>query len=145
MCKFTTLFKVTNLELFPLRELRLLVVDSNPYERELLTFVFKEEKAEVIAVGSVEEALKVLEYFTPNVAISEINLPRKSGYSLLLQIRDNKSEQIARIPAIALTAAVTDKAQQLAYLAGFTKYITKPADLNELLKTVVSISGRGET
>lgn len=118
------------------KKLRLLIVDNNPFERELLTFVFEEEGAQVIAVDCVDKAIVVIECFRPHLLISEINLPRKSGYSLLLQIRSNKSKQIAQTPAIALTTAVMPKDRQLIQVAGFNKYVSKPTNLDDLLDVV---------
>lgn len=93
--------------------LQILVVDSNFAERELLTVLFELEGARVLAVASAEEALKVLESFQPDLLISELVLASDSGYSLMRQVRSHSSQQIAQIPAIALTSAAREEDRRL--------------------------------
>lgn len=120
--------------------LQILVVDSNFAERELLTVLFELEGAEVLAVASAEEALKVLELLEPDLLISELVLAGDSGYSLMWKIRSHSSQHIAQIPAIALTSAAREEDRRLAHLAGFQKHLAKPVEIVDILDAIASLA-----
>lgn len=120
--------------------LRLLVVDDDPDARELLTILFSEDGADIIAAGSAVEALEALSCFQPNMLISDISLPDEDGYSLLQKVRKLNASQGGQIPAIALTAYTMDEDRARALLAGFDRHLSKPIDLDELTSVVKSLA-----
>lgn len=122
--------------------LRLLVVDDEPDSRELLTFIFQENGAEMIEAASAREALEALERFKPDILISDINLPDEDGYSLMLKVRNLDAERGGQIPAIALTGYAEQEDRTRALSAGFHKHLSKPIDLDELATVVATLVGR---
>ena len=122
-----------------LKSLRLLVVGSSSDERDLLKFLFQECGAEVLAVPSATEAIAALEQFQPDILISELVIPGEDGYSLIRRIRSRSSKDNL-IPALAFTCAASSQARLEALLAGFDRYLSKPADINIIVATVKSLS-----
>lgn len=120
--------------------LRLLVVDDDADTREILTFLFEMEGAEIKSVGSANEALELVSHFKPDILISDIHLPDENGYSLLPKVRNLKVAQDRWIPAIALTGSVMEQDRADALSAGFQKYLCKPINLDELVSVVANLA-----
>jgi CheY-like chemotaxis protein len=106
----------------------------------LTSLVLTEAGAKVTAVGSVREALQVLDQQRPNVLVSDIGLPREDGYALIRQIRAREAECGGFLPAIALTgyARVEDRIRILA--SGFQEHVPKPFDPAELSAAIATLA-----
>jgi PAS domain S-box-containing protein len=124
-----------------LEGVRLLVVEDHMETLEMLKFIFDESGAEVITATSVEEALDALDRFKPDALVSDIAMPDRNGYDLILEIRSREPERGGKIPAVAVTAysRAEDRIRVLA--AGFQMHITKPINPDELIAMVASLTG----
>ncbi|MBD2778449.1 response regulator [Iningainema tapete] len=122
-----------------LNGLRLLVIDDDADANEILTFLFSEEGAKIVAAATASEALEVLSHFQPDILISDIRLPDYDGYLLLFKIRNLIALQGKQIPAIALTAFSGQEYRKRSMLAGFDIHLSKPIDLDELVSVVESL------
>ncbi len=125
--------------------LQVLLVDDEPDVRELLTTVIEGSGAQVIAVASAQEAINVLEQMQPDVLVSDIAMPLEDGYSLIRKVRDREAERGGRLPAVALTAYVTEEDCQQALEKGFQMHMSKPVDTTQLVKVVANLAGRART
>ena len=107
---------------------KILLVEDNQDMRESLKKFLSEEGSIVIAVASAEDGIDAIDEKEFDIAIIDINLPGKSGFSLIEYIR----EQGIKIPLIAMTArdGIVDKIK--GFDLGLTDYIVKPFDLLEL-------------
>ncbi|MEH2109279.1 hybrid sensor histidine kinase/response regulator [Nostoc sp.] len=123
----------------PLAGLRVLVVDDEADTRNFLSFMFEEYGAFATAVGSVDEALAVLEQAKPHILISDIGMSGQDGYTLIRKLRSLEPEKGGRIPAIALTAYTREEDRLKAISAGFQQHLSKPIDPNKLIAAVANI------
>ncbi|MBW4593109.1 MAG: PAS domain S-box protein [Brasilonema angustatum HA4187-MV1] len=82
--------------------LRVMVVDDEPDSLEFTAFVLEQEGAEVKALASAEEALRVLQKWQPVLLISDIGMPEMDGYMLIRQIRKLSEEQAEQIRALSV-------------------------------------------
>ncbi len=119
---------------------RALVVEDEIDSRELLAAELEKFGAEVVAVGSSEEALNRLTARAAgpfDVLVSDIGMPLQDGYELMRRVRALAHEASARIPAVAVTGYATagDRARTLA--AGYNAHIAKPADAAALAAQVL--------
>jgi CheY-like chemotaxis protein len=128
----------------PLGGLRVLVVDDETDARELVAAVLTEAGARVTAVGSVREALEIVEQTRPDVLVSDIGMPAEDGYTLIRRIRAME-KAVGRIPAAALTAYATLQDRTRALSAGYSTHLPKPIEPAELTAVVASLAGRGRT
>jgi CheY-like chemotaxis protein len=119
-----------------LKGLRVVVVDNDADNLELLKVIFELCNAQVIAVLSVTEAIEISRQWNPNIILSDIAMPNLDGYWLIRHIRNLKSP-VRRIPIIAVTALASTEQRSLIFESGFSERILKPFDPNELI-TVVS-------
>ncbi len=122
-----------------LRGLRVLVVDDDPFIREVLTVMLRLSGAKVIVVGSAEEALATLVRCRPDVLVSDIRMPGEDGYCLLRKVRDLAPAEGGATPAIAITAFGQKEDQARALAAGFQLHLTKPLDPGQLAGAIKSL------
>jgi PAS domain S-box-containing protein len=124
-----------------LDDVRVLLVEDNPDTLDMLKFIFDECGAEVIAAGSVTEALNVLERWRPDALVSDIAMPDQDGYDLIRQLRARNPEQGGEIPAVAVTAYASAEDRVRVLAAGFQMHVAKPVDPDELIAVVASLTG----
>ncbi|MFY9557398.1 MAG: ATP-binding protein [Blastocatellia bacterium] len=120
--------------------LRVLLVDDDQDNLELVTVMLKDHDANVQAVGSVAEALEVLNWFEPEVLISDLAMPGEDGYSLITKVRAFEAQTGRHIAAIALTAYVRVEDRTRALTAGYNMFVPKPAEPKELISAVANIA-----
>lgn len=115
-----------------------LVVDDEVDSRELTALVLSMAGAQVCAVASATEALRVLQHGDNyDVVITDIGMPVLTGYDLIRGARKRGH----RMPMIALSAFDTPEHRRQAILDGFACYVTKPASPEDLLSAVSQIRG----
>lgn len=102
--------------------LRILVVDDEVYNRDLLVRTFA-SASEVVAAADGAEALAVLERWLPDVVVTDLSLGQPSGVELAEQVR-------ARWPGVRIVVATGfdhDPALTRAHAAGVVDdVVTKP-------------------
>jgi PAS domain S-box-containing protein len=118
-----------------LNGLKILLVEDEPDARELIAILLQGSGATVEAVDTASNALQRLPIFIPDVVVSDIGLPRESGYELIRKIRSSSAD-VNKIPAIALTAFATENDRQMSLSAGFQAHLAKPVEPAELLNTI---------
>ena len=67
------------------------------------------------------------------VVISDVEMPRLDGYSLIERVRAAEEERIRELPVIAITGAQDEPSRERAFACGATDFITKPIDGVQLL------------
>jgi len=120
---------------------RILAVDDEPDARELLGFILGKGGASVELAASTEQALKILESWQPDIIVADIGMPDEDGYSLIRKIRTLDRQEIARLPALALTAYARAEERTEALSAGFQAHMTKPVEPSELIVTLNFLLG----
>jgi two-component system, cell cycle response regulator DivK len=109
---------------------RVLVVDDNPTNSKLLTFVLTNHGYHVRTAEHAAQALEVLEQFDPQLILMDIQLPGMDGLSLTRLIKANPATR--HIVVVAVTAAAMKGDEDKARASGCDAYITKPIDTRRL-------------
>jgi signal transduction histidine kinase len=107
-----------------------LVVDDNVDAAETLLMFLELCGCEARAAHTGNEALAVLEQFTPHVALFDIGLPDMNGYELARRVRLLPGG--ADLLLVAATGWGQESDKQLAFAAGFDHHLTKPIDFDKL-------------
>ncbi|RDK83465.1 two-component regulator propeller domain-containing protein [Marinirhabdus gelatinilytica] len=107
----------------------LLVVEDNDEVRTYISSVFLENYRILEAENGEEGILKAQEHM-PDLIISDIRMPIKSGIVLCNTIKTN--ELTSHIPIILLTAKVGKKHEIEGLKTGADAYITKPFSIEKL-------------
>ena len=88
---------------------------------------------EARAVGGAKAMWDNFGDFEPDVLLIDINLPDRSGYDLVRDLRRTYGDAAPRPVLIAVTAWNKGSDKILAELAGFDHHLGKPYDPNFLL------------
>ncbi|MBW2264174.1 MAG: diguanylate cyclase, partial [Deltaproteobacteria bacterium] len=113
---------------------RLLVVDDEPVNRQVLINQLSLHPYEIIQASGGEEALEALERAQPDLVLLDIMMPRMSGYEVCRRLRATRSA--SQMPVIYLTAKDRTKDLVEAFQTGGNDYLTKPITKEELLLRV---------
>jgi CheY-like chemotaxis protein len=122
--------------------LRVLLVENDTEELELVSMILKQGGMEVRTACSATEALAAFDEWRVDILISDIGMPEVDGYMLMEKLRARESECGGHIPAIALTAYVGQRERQRALSVGYESHVPKPVDQDELLAIVASLTQR---
>jgi len=122
--------------------LHVLVVEDEADTRMLLQFILESCGARVKTVSSAAAALEAIEAEPFDVLISDIGMPDEDGYSLITKVRALSKERGGLVPAVALTAYVSDKDRMRVLESGFQTHLPKPISARELVAVVASLRGR---
>ncbi len=123
-----------------LDDVQVLLVDDDQDTLQLLTVSLNESHAQVQTASSVAEALEVLEWFKPDVLVSDLAMPGEDGYSLIGKVRAIEAEKGRQIPAVALTSYVRIEDRTRALSAGFNMFVPKPIEPDELIIAIASLT-----
>ena len=112
-----------------------LVVDDDAdiihYLRELLSTKYK-----VISSFNADDAYTLIKEHAPDVVISDVVMPGKTGYDLCRKIRENI--QMSHIPVILLTAKAMVEDQVQGLDCGADAYVTKPFEPQYIMALIAS-------
>lgn len=109
---------------------RILAVDDDPINLQVLTTILAAEQYELETVTSGEAALARLNTKEWDLIIADVMMPHMSGYELTRTIREKYS--ISELPILLMTARSQSEDIYTGFLAGANDYVTKPADALEL-------------
>jgi PAS domain S-box-containing protein len=117
--------------------LRVLVVDDDQDARDLLAIALEGHGAAVRTAPSAAEGLRHLEQDRFDVLVADIGMPDEDGYSFVRRLRDREHhQQLAHLPAIAVTAYGGASDREQAFRAGFDLHLPKPVDPEVLVRAV---------
>ena len=113
---------------------KILVVDDDASSLELMEAMLVPNGYEIITANDGSKAVAIIIEKKPDLILLDIMMPGLDGYSTLAKIKENKVS--SKIPVVMLTAMGFQLNKELALRFGAVGYITKPVDLDELLKTI---------
>ena len=122
--------------------LRIVVVDDDPDSLDMLATLLRQQKAEVRTATSAAEALALVEAWTPDLVVADVEMPDEDGYSLVRRLRRLSPEHGGATPAVAVTAygRVEDRIRSVS--AGFDLHLPKPVEPAELIAVVANLARR---
>jgi putative two-component system response regulator len=118
----------------PITSKRILLVENNVLVRQMLVKTLEIEGYNVLQASDGEAALRYMEQLTPDLIISDIQMPLLSGVELYKIVRDN-SLWVA-IPFIFLTSSASPEEIKRGRELGVEDYLVKPIDPDDLLRIV---------
>lgn len=114
----------------------ILVVEDNPYSREMLSHVLNGEGFSVITAEDGLQALELVKDVQPDLIITDINMPNIDGIELTKQLREQfKSTSLPIVVVSALGGEMISKAIE----AGADEAMQKPLQLDSLFTLVRQI------
>ncbi len=124
----------SNLPEFVSEKAKILIVDDNEMNLQVIRGLLKRTKAALTTALSGRECLKKLKEDRFNVVLLDHMMPEMDGIKTLEEIR--KNEEFRDLPVIALTANAANSGGEFYREAGFNDYLAKPVD-GKLLESTI--------
>lgn len=112
----------------------ILAVDDSASMRQMVSFTLKGAGYDVVEAADGVEALDIAKTKSVNLVITDVNMPRMDGISLIRELRNLPSYKFT--PLLMLTTESGPDKKQQGRAAGATGWIVKPFNPEQLLKTV---------
>ena len=121
---------------------KLLIVEDNEVERELLSRRFRRKGFEVLTAEDGQVGVQMASTDRPNLILMDLSMPVLDGWEATRQIK--AGDETSHIPVIALTAHAMKGDRAKAIDAGCDDYDTKPINLARLLSKITTLLGDSE-
>ena len=113
---------------------RILVVDDQPLNVQLLERKLQREDMTVYTAFSGKECLTIAEEKHPDLILLDIMMPEMDGIEACKLLK--KNPETKNIPVLFITAKTAKESRLMGLSAGGIDYITKPIDLDETLARI---------
>ncbi|MBN70610.1 MAG: two-component system response regulator [Gimesia sp.] len=123
---------------------RLLIIEDNPNNRYLVTFLLTKRGHEVFEAETGTSGLEMAIKINPDLILLDIQLPEVDGYTVMRHLKQHP--QLKLIPIVAVTSYAMPDDRQKCLDAGAEGYIEKPIDPNSFVFEVeqyLHASGEG--
>lgn len=123
------------------RPIEVLLVEDNLGDSRLIQESFKDLKVPnslhivkdgVEAIQFLKKELPFKDSVRPDIIFLDLNLPRKNGFDVLAEIKEN--DDLKTIPVIVLTSSKAEKDVAKAYKYHANSYVIKPNDFMDYIK-----------
>lgn len=118
----------------------ILIVDDHEKIRKLMEIYLTREGYHVLQAGNGEEALRVLDSVQADLIVADIMMPGMDGYELTKELRDAGYQ----VPILMVTAREAFPDKKKGFDLGADDYMTKPADMDELVLRVKALLRRSK-
>jgi uncharacterized protein (TIGR02266 family) len=122
------------------RAIHVLVVDDDDHYRECAARPFRERSDTVSTAVDGLEGLSACLKTRPDIVLSDVQMPRMDGWTLLRMIRARPS--LATIPVVFLTTLGGEDERLRGYRLGVDDYVSKPYSPEELVVRVDRVMSR---
>ncbi len=126
-----------------LSPLRILLVEDSLVNQKLAVGLLEKHGATVVVAGDGREALEQLAQQQVDVVLMDLEMPEMDGLVATGEIRQREQDTGEHIPVVAMTAHAMKGDRQRCLEAGMDDYISKPIDVDELLRVVQRVIRSG--
>ncbi|MEM9476101.1 MAG: response regulator [Pseudomonadota bacterium] len=119
--------------------LEVLAVDDSRTMRDMLRLALGEAGMTTHLAEDGEHGLEVLSDISPDVIITDINMPRLDGFGFIDAVR--AQEAYRNLPILVLTTESSADLKSRARDAGATGWIVKPFDPEKLVRALQIVAG----
>jgi two-component system chemotaxis response regulator CheY len=116
-----------------------LAVDDSASIRQMVAFTLKGAGYEVAEAVDGQDGLDKAKAKTFNLILSDQNMPRMDGLTLIKSLR--ALPQYKTVPILMLTTESSDAMKQQGRAAGATGWLVKPFDPQKLVEVVKKVIG----
>lgn len=121
---------------------KILVAEDERDIRDLIAFTLQFAGYEVVTAANGEEGLQLALRDAPDLIISDVRMPKMTGYEMCRQIK--AEPRTAHIPVVFLSAKGQDQEVQSGLAAGATEYLLKPFAPDQLMAKVAELLAKGK-
>lgn len=115
---------------------RILIIEDNPGNLELMTYLLRAFGHEPMVIQDGQDALEMARLEKPDMIVCDIQLPTLDGYAVARNLKANPATREIPLVAVTALAMVGDRDKVLS--AGFDGYISKPIEPESFVLQVES-------
>ena len=119
---------------------KLLLIEDEPDLADNIKSILELNEFDVTTARDGEAGIKLAKQIVPDIIISDILMPNKTGYEVLEEL--SRDEKTSHIPFIFLTAKVEHKDLRKGMELGADDYVTKPFSPRVLFSRVKAVLRR---
>ncbi|MEX0311069.1 MAG: response regulator [Tateyamaria sp.] len=119
--------------------LEILAVDDSRTMRDMIRMALEPVGFTVHTADDGMHGTEVLDGISPDVIITDINMPRLDGFGFIDAVRDRARYKTT--PILVLTTEAAPEMKMRARAAGATGWIVKPFDPAKLVKALQMVAG----
>ncbi|MFA5103823.1 MAG: response regulator [Candidatus Margulisiibacteriota bacterium] len=112
----------------------ILVIEDVEDHLEIVKLILEQHGYNILVATTGLEGLKCARANSPDLVILDVVLPEMNGYEVCKEIKNGADTK--EMPVIMLSVRSNPEDIETAYKAGANKYITKPFNLEDLIKEV---------
>ena len=119
--------------------MRVLLVEDNEINCEIIEFMLKDAGAEVVTANDGKEAVDAFAASAPETfdcVLMDLMMPVMSGYEAARVIRAMDRSDAKTVPIIALSANAFDEDVAMAKDAGMNEHLAKPVDMGKMFRVM---------
>jgi cyclic di-GMP phosphodiesterase len=114
---------------------RVLIVDDNPDDIEMLERFLADMGVSIRGVSDPATAEDAFKQFGPDIVLLDLHMPNVDGLEILRRLRGERSDE-GFVPVVVLTGDQTNVARNSALVLGADDFLTKPLDRQEVVLRV---------
>src|SRR4051794_38172453 len=123
----------------------LLLLEDDPVIRTFLADNLTADGYDLLVADTVRDAMRMLEFARPDLAVVDLKLPDGSGLDLIRQVReaDGISSRLdPTLPLVVLSASAGELDRVRGFERGADDYVTKPFAYGELRLRIAAVLRR---
>jgi CheY-like chemotaxis protein len=105
---------------------RILVIEDNPTNLELMTYLLRAFGHTPLTAGDGEAGVEAALRERPDLVLCDLAMPRLDGYGVVRRLKADPA--LRHIPVVAVTASAMVGDRDRVIATGFDGYISKPID-----------------
>jgi chemosensory pili system protein ChpA (sensor histidine kinase/response regulator) len=118
-------------------KITVLVVDDSITVRRASSKMLERNNFNVVLAKDGEDALEQLQIHSPNIILSDIEMPRMDGFEFVKNVRS--IDKYSHIPIIMITSRTAEKHQKHAFELGANDFLGKPYKEEELIEKIQNL------
>lgn len=112
----------------------ILAVDDSPSMRQMVSHTLQSAGYDVVLANEGVEALEKAQEINVNLVLTDVNMPRMDGITLVRELR--QLDKYKHKPILILTTESSTEKKMEGRAAGATGWLVKPFDPDQLLATL---------
>lgn len=112
----------------------ILIADDSPTEMSLAKAALEKKGYRILTAVDGEDALQVIQREHPSLVLLDIIMPKKNGYQVLREIKNNESTKATKV--ILISTKNQDSDRHWGLKQGADDYVCKPWEESALLSAV---------
>ncbi|MBA3530599.1 MAG: response regulator [Ardenticatenales bacterium] len=119
---------------------RILIVEDNPNNRDMLTTILKFHGFETIQAEDGQQAIEKARETVPDLILMDLSMPVMNGWDATRQIKQDPA--LAHIPIVAVSAYDMLQDKEAALAAGCDAFLSKPLNMFALKERLEAIMAK---